>query len=311
MNLNEYLSKSNGDKFQYFMDTRVSTNRTPKYWVNWHNVRENIKPYELSLNTLNFLVGKDDIESVARKLFIEQPKLLSAIPILIASRDKEMDILNLDDDGNMDFYNVDFSKPDVTRIDSYMNFIKETGLLGFLQNDLNKSLVDYVYGVQTGLDSNGRKNRSGTQNETILLMNMKKVAKHNPGFEYKEQATAKSILSSWGIVVPEVLEKGAKGGRRYDGAIYNPEKNLVTVIETNFYGGGGSKLKSVSGEFSSIYETSLKSAPNVNFVWISDGPGWDTAKNPMKEAFDVIPTIINLGMVKQGFLSEISRKYIE
>lgn len=305
MKLQEYLSMDNEAKFQYFMDTRFKTNRTPAYWVNWDNVISNMQEHELNLNTLNYLVGKVNIRKHAEKLFKNQPQLLKSIPILLASRDLEMDVLAFDDLGKMYSYDINFKSPNLERLEDYLNFIEETGLFNFLQKNLKQSLVDYVFGVQTGLDSNGRKNRSGTQNEDILERNLAHLLDSNKKLQYKTQATANYISENWGIVVPEALEEGKKGGRRYDGAVYNPDTNMVTVIETNFYGGGGSKLKAVSGEFSDIYRNSLETAPNVNFVWISDGPGWNTAKNPMREAFDAIPTIINLSMVQDGVLDEI------
>lgn len=308
MNFNEYMSSSNEEKFEYFMGNRFKTNRTPSYWVNWGNVTKNIKPYEIQLNTLNYLIGKQDIVGEAKSLFTQQPALLTAIPVLLASRELDIDVLAFKDDGDMYSYNVDFQSPDINELDKYINFMIESGLLEFLRTGIKRSLVDYVYGVQAGLDSNGRKNRSGTENEKILEKNLIQLIKECPNCVYITQATAKKIKDLWNVEVPEALAPGKKGGRRYDGAVFNKNTNEVTVIETNFYGGGGSKLKAVAGEFSSIYETSIKNAKNVDFVWISDGPGWDTAKNPMREAFDVIPNIFNLQMVKDGFLKSLILK---
>lgn len=305
MNLTQYLTSPIDTKFRYFMDTRFSTNRTPSYWINWDNVLQNMASVEISLNTLNYLVGKDNIKELAKTLFTKQPELLQAIPILLASREEDIDVLAFNQNGEMYSYDVDFSKPDLSKLDNYIKFMDESGLFNFLQNNLKMSLVDYVYGVQAGLDTNGRKNRSGTQNEIILEHNLKDVIFNDSNLKYKTQATGKWIEENWGITVPEVLQKGKKGGRRYDGAVLNKNQKSVTIIETNFYGDGGSKLKAVAGEFSSLYETSLRDAHDVKFVWISDGPGWLKAKNPMREAFDVIPVIINLQMVKNGFLKEI------
>ncbi|MCH4170777.1 MAG: type II restriction endonuclease [Lactobacillus sp.] len=304
MNFNEYMAATNDEKFDYFMRTRFPTNRTPSYWVNWGNVTKNLAQYELELNTLNYLIGKPNIIEEAMHLFEQQPNLLTAVPILIASRELDIDVLAFKDDMDMYAYHIDFKNPDVNKLDEYIQFMLESGLLEFLRSGIKRSLVDYVYGVQAGLDSNGRKNRSGTENEIILENNLKILEKRHPNCHYKTQATAKFIKNKWDITVPEVLKPGKSGGRRYDGAVYNEFTKKVTVIETNFYGGGGSKLKAVSGEFSSIYETSLKDANQVGFAWISDGPGWDTAKNPLREAFDVIPTIFNLQMVKDNFLEE-------
>ncbi|CAI2554912.1 Type-2 restriction enzyme DpnII [Apilactobacillus kunkeei] len=304
MRYEEYISMNLDDKFKYFMETRFPTNRTPSYWVNWDKVKENISQYEIMLNTMNYLVGKDDIENRATELLNKQPDLIKVIPLLMACRDDNLNVLKYDEQFNMSNESLDFNKPNGD-IDKYIEFMKESGLLSFLSTHVTRSLVDYAYGVEVGLDSNGRKNRSGTENENILERNLKLLINHNPTCEYMTQATADSIKSKWDVVVPEALESGRKGGRRYDGAVFNKKTGKLTVIETNFYGGGGSKLKAVAGEFSEMYGHFLRTAENVDFAWISDGPGWDTAKNPMREAFDVIPNIINLNMVSEGYLSDI------
>lgn len=308
MNYSEYMSLPNNEKFELFMSTLFSTNRTPSYWINWNNVRNNIKEHELNLNTLNFLVGKKNIKEEAKKLFLSQPQLLNTVPILLATREEKIGVLSFEN-GQMNADNLDFKKPDIKAIDKYVNFMEKSGLLKFLSNDLNNSLVDYVFGVQAGLDTNGRKNRSGIQNETILEYNLENLVKRNSTLEITTQATAKYIKDNWDIIVPDAKDNKAKGGRRYDGAVYNKKNKKVTLIETNFYGGGGSKLKAVAGEFSNLYKFLKEKAPdNINFVWISDGPGWETAKNPMQEAFEIIPNIINLKMVKDKYLDEIVKK---
>lgn len=304
MILEEYLNLPTDDKFEYFMHTLIKTNRTPSYWVNWDNVRKNMRKHELNLNTLNYLLGKQNIKEEAKRLFLEQPELLTSIPILLASRCEQVGIFYFENEV-MKFKELDFVKPDLNKIDDYILFLDEAGLLDVLKNnEIGSSLVDYVFGVQVGLDSNGRKNRGGTQNEDILEFNLEKLVK-NTKFEYMTQASAARIFQEWKVKVPESLESNKKGGRIYDGAVYNPSTKTVTVIETNFYNSGGSKLKAVAGEFSDIYNTSLKNVNNVNFVWISDGEGWNTAKNPMSEAFQVIPNIFNLNMVNDGFLRDV------
>lgn len=304
MNYTEYMSLSTEKRFNYFMDTIFPTNRTPKYWVNWKNVYTNVKDYEVSLNTLNYLVGKDNIYEEAKKLFEDQPKLLQAIPLLIASRDKDFTVLELKDSGDMSYYDIDFEKPDITKIDTYLKFMDDTGLFNFLKTNLNKSLVDYVYGVETGLDTNGRKNRSGKQNEIILSRNLEKLCEVNSNLEYKIQATRNCIKQDWCVDVPELLPEGQKGGRRYDGAVLNHKNHKIYIIETNFYGSNGSKLKSVAGEFSNMYKESLKGCEDIDFIWITDGIGWKTSRNPLREAFQIIPKIFNLHMVQNNYISQ-------
>lgn len=303
-NLIDYLHKNNDDKFSQFMTTRFPTNRTPQYWVNWNKVNANVSANQEAIHKLSTLVGNENIEATARELFINDPSLLKLIPVLLATRDQDISVLTIDEPTKkLGHYELNFKHPDINKLESYLKFIRESGLFDFIRT-LDSSLIDYLAGVEVGLDSNGRKNRGGTMNEDILEDTLKSLVSAT-GWKYQVQATGNAIHNNWGIHVPEVLKEGSKGGRRYDGAVYNPNRDEVTIIETNFYGGGGSKLKAVAGEFSSLYETSLKNARHVNFVWISDGPGWDTARNPMREAFDVIPTIFNLQMVGDGFLREL------
>ena len=299
MNLLNYYNLSSEERLEEFLSTLSITNRTPEYYVNWKKVDRETKKYELELNTLNYLIGKDDIYIEALDLFTKQPNLLKAIPSLIASRDRILDILTIDNDDNMSFEQLNFKTIDASRIDDYMKFIEQSGLLMFLQHHANRSLVDYVYGVETGLDSNARKNRSGTTMEGILERHISKIAQEQ-NLEWKAQATAQFIKEKWGVTVPV-----DKSERRFDVAVYSKENHKVWLIETNYYGGGGSKLKAVAGEFTELSQFVVKSDDNVEFVWVTDGQGWKTAHLPLAEAFSHITNVFNLEMLREGFLSEL------
>ena len=299
MNLLNYYNLSSEERLEEFLSTLSITNRTPEYYVNWKKVDRETKKYELELNTLNYLIGKDDIYIEALDLFTKQPNLLKAIPSLIASRDRVLDILTIDNDDNMSFEQLNFKTIDASRIDDYMKFIEQSGLLMFLQHHANRSLVDYVYGVETGLDSNARKNRSGTTMEGILERHISKIAQEQ-NLEWKAQATAQFIKEKWGVTVPV-----DKSERRFDVAVYSKENHKVWLIETNYYGGGGSKLKAVAGEFTELSQFVVKSDDDVEFVWVTDGQGWKTAHFPLAEAFSHITNVFNLEMLREGFLSEL------
>jgi len=299
MNLLNYYNLSSEERLEEFLSTLSITNRTPEYYVNWKKVDRETKKYELELNTLNYLIGKDDIYIEALDLFTKQPNLLKAIPSLIASRDRVLDILTIDNDDNMSFEQLNFKTIDASRIDDYMKFIEQSGLLMFLQHHANRSLVDYVYGVETGLDSNARKNRSGTTMEGILERHISKIGQEQ-NLEWKAQATAQFIKEKWGVTVPV-----DKSERRFDVAVYSKENHKVWLIETNYYGGGGSKLKAVAGEFTELSQFVVKSDDDVEFVWVTDGQGWKTAHLPLAEAFSHITNVFNLEMLREGFLSEL------
>ena len=295
----DYINKNADQRLEYFMETLSVTNRTPDYYVNWEKVTRETRKYELELNTLNYLIGKDDIYREALALFNKQPDLIRALPSLIASRDKALDVLNIDKEDNMDFYKLDFVNIDTDNLESYMDFAEKSGLLNFLEHDANKSLVDYVYGIEAGLDSNARKNRSGTTMEKILNRNIVKVSKKLE-IEHQSQATADFIKNNWGIDIQ--VDKSA---RRFDEAVYCRKTNSLWLIETNYYGGGGSKLKATAGEFIMLNNLISEPDQNINFVWVTDGQGWNTAKAPLLEAFGHVKYVFNLKMLKDGYLEEL------
>lgn len=295
----DYINKGAAERLHYFLATLSITNRTPDYYVNWEKVTRETRRYELELNTLNYLIGKDNIYSETLELFKKQPGLIRAIPSLIASRDKVLDVLSMDKEYNMDFYKLDFKNIDVNNIETYVDFTEESGLLSFIKNEANRSLVDYVYGVEAGLDSNARKNRSGSAMEEILNRKIVKVSKRCE-IEYESQATAEFIKTNWGMEIQ--VDKTA---RRFDEAVYDKKKNSLWLIEANYYGGGGSKLKATAGEFIKLNSLISEPEKNINFVWVTDGQGWNTAKAPLLEAFGYIPYVFNLKMLKDGFLEEL------
>lgn len=299
MKFDNYINLDSDERLNVFLSTLSVTNRTPEYYVNWTKVERETRKFDLELNTLNYLIGKEDIYNESLILFTKQPELLKAIPSLIASRDKILDILIIDNQDNMSFEQLNFSKIDTTRIVDYVVFAEQSGLLDFLQNKANRSLVDYVYGVEAGLDSNARKNRSGTTMEGILERHIAKIAQEQ-GLEWKAQATASFIKSNWNIEVPV-----DKSERRFDVAVYSRERHKVWLIETNYYGGSGSKLKAVAGEFTELSQFVKSSKDDIEFVWVTDGQGWKTARLPLSEAFGHIQNVFNLNMLKNNFLREL------
>ncbi|HBF7094796.1 TPA: type II restriction endonuclease [Clostridioides difficile] len=291
--------KTRDEVFNYLVSNVKDTIKGWDYFVNWEKAIGNIKSIERNLNTLNYLIGKDNIEIETRELLAENPQVINVFPILVATRDKSFKILDPTEKNLMNFKEFDFSKKrtrkdDLTEeeLDNSIEFLKKTNLLSLFEDKTIKSLVDYVLGVEVGLDSNARKNRTGTAMEEIVEVLIKKLCENN-GWEYKTQATVIEIESNWGIVVPT-----DKSQRRYDFAINNNGKLLLA--EVNYYSGGGSKLKTVANEFTKL-DKSIESG-GFQFCWITDGLGWNTAKKPLRDAFDNMRYIFNLDMIEKGAL---------
>ena len=124
------------------------------YYIDFEKVFENVDSIKIELNILNSLIGSKTIEEDFERILREYPKTLKCIPILLAVRTSE--IFATDADGDF-VYN--FSKMNQS-VEQYKVFMRKTGLFDLLQNHLINNLVDYVLGVETGLDSNGRKPRT-------------------------------------------------------------------------------------------------------------------------------------------------------
>ncbi len=283
--------KNDNEVFDYLVGNLKETIKSWDYFVNWQKVLKNYKSVKVSLNLLNTLIGEADIEKAARELLAQYPDVIKIVPALLACRDKNICLLT--DMRKFDLTRFDFSKP-MSPADGAM-FMKESGFLDLLSDRTIKSIPDYFIGVEVGLDSNGRKNRSGTSMENLAEFFIKDICLRN-GYEYIAQATADKIYKQWGKKI--TVNKSSK---RIDFAINTPHK--LYLIETNFYGGGGSKLKSTAGEYADIYHQWTNDGHQ--FIWITDGYGWQKTQRPLRDTFDTTDYILNIDMVQKGVLEEL------
>lgn len=290
--------EKNAQTFDYLLSTLKDSIKGWDYFVNWGKVKNNVKDIEIQLNILNYLIGKENIYDEAKYLIAKHPEVISAIPILVACREKDFQIISSDEVNMFKGKNYIFNNyKNITReqIDDIVEFMSESKILELFSTKAIKNVVDYVFGVEVGLDSNGRKNRSGHAMEDIVEKFVSKMCTER-GFTYLKEATPGTINREWGYNV--TVDKSA---RRFDFAINTGNK--LYLIETNYYGGGGSKLKATAGEYKTLYD--ITSKDGNEFIWITDGKGWVSAKRPLEETFYHNNYIINLTMLEQGILSEI------
>lgn len=285
---NKLNCNSADEVFECLISNLKETIKTWDYFVNWNKVMKNYRDVEVSLNLLNTLIGKDDIETSAKDLLKEYPKIIGIIPALLAYRERKVKLLS--DVSNFSITEYDFAK--AIDVDKAVMFLKKTGFLQLLSDRNIKSIPDYFIGVEVGLDSNGRKNRSGTSMEDIAEFFIKDICLRN-GFEYIVQATADKIKKKWNKDITVT-----KSSKRIDFAVNTPNK--LYLIETNFCGGGGSKLKSTAGEYAEIYHQWTRDGHQ--FIWITDGLGWKSTQRPLRDTFDNTDYIINLDMIQKGVL---------
>lgn len=280
--------------FNHLVSTFRSSIKTWDYFVNWNKVFTNSASFEIALNKLNYLLGKDDLQGEFYRLYESNPDIAKALPVLLAVRENNLEIYNKT---SKELESYDFSG-EGGDVNKYFEFLDKSGLIKLFQRDGIKNLVDYVIGVEVGLDSNGRKNRGGTLMEEIVGLFLEDFCKQN-NLKYIPQASPSKIKLKWSFDI--VVDKSE---RSFDFAVYNPRNNKIKLFETNFYNGGGSKLKAVCGEFRSLYDELKRQS--IEFIWITDGLGWHTAKRPLEETYNHNDYVFNLSMLEDGALNELS-----
>lgn len=304
MKYDNFYKQQNIDEegvFDYFISTLKSSIKVWDYFVNWKKVNNNLKNIEVELNILNSLIGKENLKEEFIKLVKQYPNIIKTFPVLLAVREKTFEIMKDYKKGDLSYLTVKFEeKKEVSDIEAerYYAFIEKSGLKELFHNKKVKNFVDYVLGVEVGLDSNGRKNRGGSLMEELVEVFVKKTVDKNNNLDYIPQASPKKIKEKWGFTVQ--FEKSA---RSFDFAIYNKATKKLTLIETNFYNGGGSKLKSVCGEFKSLFNE--LQTQGIELVWITDGKGWLTTKRPLEETFNNNQYVLNLELLEKGLLDNI------
>jgi type II restriction enzyme len=262
-----------------------------KYYTNFTKVQNYADSNRAVLQSLQALVGSTNIERDFINLINDEPKTLKIIPLLLAYRKNKVPVI---DNGLIEY---DFKSK--TQSDSdYIKFMQETGLFEFLENQRIENLIDYYIGVEVGLDSNARKNRTGDSMESIVESFISAI----PEIEYHTQKNKKFIFDTYGIDIDnylsnDVIDEFAE--KEFDFVVKTD--NMLYVIETNFYSSSGSKLNETARSFKSL-GVDYRDNNEVSFVWITDGVGWKTAKRNLKEAYDVLDHIYTLHDLENGLL---------
>ncbi|MDO4981397.1 MAG: type II restriction endonuclease [Prevotellaceae bacterium] len=268
--------------FSIFMNQLAETNATLDFYTDFSKIRENVRSMEIKLNTLNYLIGKQDLESAVKELWDNDKRVFSILDILIATR-KEQNKKYLDDMG----------KPHLIHelLNSYegiMKFLNETGLADVLKDKNIKNLVDYVFGVEAGLDTHARKNRSGDITELLLH----RILTAN-GVEHRMEVYSHEF--------PELQKALGADEKRFDFMIKT--KQCTYLIEVNFYNGGGSKPNEVARAYRELSPI-VNKVDGFEFVWVTDGQGWNSARNKLEEAYNEIDRMYNFESLG-NFIEEI------
>lgn len=261
------------------------------YYIDFPKIHKNVDAIKVELNILNALVGSQNIEQEFDDLIAKYPETLKCIPILLAVRSNE--IYAIDEDGE---YNYNFSKMNYSA-EQYKVFMRKTGLFDLIANHIISNLVDYATGVETGLDSNGRKNRGGHLMENLVEGYIQKAG-YVKGKDYFKEMNLSEIESKWNINLSAISNQG-KAEKRFDFVI-KTDSNIYG-IETNFYSSGGSKLNETARSYKTL-ALEAKTIDGFKFAWFTDGKGWNSARNNLEETFDVLDDVYNINDLESGVI---------
>lgn len=264
------------------------------YYIDFNKVYNNIESIKIELNILNSLISSKNIEVDFENLIKKYPETLKCIPILLAVREYE---IFAGENGDVKLYT--FNKQ-INTVEDYKLFMRKTGLFDLLSNHIINNLYDYVTGVETGLDSNGRKNRGGHQMEDLVESYIQKAGFKRDVNYFKEMYVSE-VSRKWNIDLSAVSNQG-KMEKRWDFVVKTD--NCIYLIETNFYGSGGSKLNETARSYKTI-ATEMKNVKGAKFVWFTDGAGWKSAARNLEETFDVLDDIYSIKDMQNGIMTEV------
>ena len=271
------MSAHTEEEFKLFMSQLKETNQTLDFFCDFDKINDNVEEIKLSLCILNSMIGSTDLRKSVETIWNRDKTAFSVMDILIEVRKKDKKKF-IDSIGNcLPIENL------FNSVDGVMEFLEGTGLAEIFTSRKVKDLVDYVFGIETGLDTNARKNRSGEIMEATV---------HNILAEAGIEHRSEVYSSEW----PEITSVLGDDEKRFDFVIETPSK--VYLMEVNFYSGGGSKLNEVARSYSDI-SPKINSVPGFEFICITDGKGWKSAKNKLQEAFNIIPGVYNLTSIHQ------------
>lgn len=284
-NFSEWLSKFRSSIANY------------DYYVDFEKVHRNVDGIKIELNILNSLIGSKNIENDFENLVVRYPETLKCIPLLLAVREKE--IYAIDGDGE---FTYNFKKANYS-VEQYKIFMRKTGLFDLLEKHIISNLIDYATGVETGLDSNGRKNRGGHLMEDLVESFIVKAG-FKKGEGYFKEMYIHEITDKWGIDLSAISNSG-KMEKRFDFVIKTD--NMIYGIETNFYASGGSKLNETARSYKQLSQEA-DTIDGFTFVWFTDGQGWTSARHNLEETFDVMENIYSIDDLENGILHKMNSK---
>jgi type II restriction enzyme len=262
------------------------------WFIEFEKIYENTNKFKDVLSELKTVLKSKKSTEEFRVFYNKNINALKVIPLLLATRLKVITIYD------KKFITYNFSEPTNTP-EQYIEFIFKTGLIKVLVSE-DVDLYSYLLGVEAGINTNARKGRTGTDMEGLVEDYLIKS-----NFRYIRQASRKKIIDLLGTDIYEnyVSVNLDNANKKFDFAVIG-NSNKLYLIETNFYSSGGSKLNETSRSYIKLNDD-LKKIKNIEFIWITDGVGWLTAKGNLKEAYIKIENLLSIKDLEEEALEEI------
>ena len=270
--------------FNSWLGTMKDSIASWTYYTDFQKVYENVNKIKVELNILNSLIGSKNIEQEFKDIVNKYPNVLVVVPILLAKREKEIKVNDAKENYVFNFIKMNYT------VDQYILFMRNSGLFDLLQNHIINNLVDYVLGVEVGMDTNGRKNRTGDVMEDLVESYLIKAGLVKNKTYFKEMYKSE-IEKKFGLDLSSISNDG-KTEKRFD-FVFIGAFGQIFACECNFYGSSGSKLNETARSYKNLAIES-KNIKGFNFVWFTDGIGWNTAKHNLEETFDVLDNLFNI-----------------
>ena len=243
-----------------FLNTLEKTNIELNDLIDIDKIIEIVDEMQIKLNTLNYIITSNQSKLNYRieKLFISQPEVFSILPYLAAiSKDKIKKnnfVFRLDNE----IYKLNefLNSPK-----SIISFLELTGLTKLILEGKIKNFVDFLTGIEVGLDTNARKNRVGLKNEKEIDQIITDAFSKYQYISIDRQ-----------LILEEFKNQDFLKNKKIDFIITNHLNNKKVIIETSYYNSSGSKIIETAKSFENINKI-IKEIQNYYFLWIADGIG--------------------------------------
>lgn len=289
------------ETIERFHETVIDTNRSYNFFVNWEKVEQHVDKYKIEISILDSLIGSRNFNKDLENILKKYPEVLPVIPILIAVRDARLKVIRDFSDADTDIMEYNFTERKLSELEIkvLIEFFEKTGLKNFFENLSTKSIRDYVTGVEVGMDTHARKNRSGDSMELVIKPFIERInLKHDDRYIILFQKNFNYLQKNFGIKVSASIRN-----RKADFILINADKDRVVNIEVNFYSGTGSKPQEIVDSYINRQEELKENG--FEFIWITDGYGWKGQKNQIAKGFRKVNYLLNLHFVRKGLLEDI------